>query len=77
MTNVYIYQAALFCEPCGVSIRENIPQPDHANIDDESTYDSDEWPKGPYPDGGGEADTPQHCDGCGVALNNPLTTEAA
>jgi len=28
---------------------------------------------GPYPDGGGEADAPQHCGGCGVFLENPLT----
>jgi hypothetical protein len=39
----------------------------------ESDYDSDDLPKGPYPDGGGEADTPQHCDGCGEFLENPLT----
>jgi hypothetical protein len=30
-------------------------------------------PKGPYSNGGGEADTPQHCDGCGVFIENPLT----
>ena len=39
----------------------------------ESDYDSDDLPKGPYADGGGEADTPQHCDGCGQFLENPLT----
>ncbi|MEO2122444.1 MAG: hypothetical protein ABGY10_03870 [bacterium] len=26
-----------------------------------------------YPDGGGEADTPQHCSGCHCPLDNPLT----
>jgi len=26
-------------------------------------------------DGGGEADTPQHCDGCGAFLENPLTAD--
>lgn len=26
-------------------------------------------------DGGGEADMPQHCDGCGVFLENPLTSD--
>src|SRR5215467_8720050 len=31
--------------------------------------------EGPYPDDGREADTPQHCDTCGVFLENPLTTE--
>ncbi|MDO8705370.1 MAG: hypothetical protein Q7J84_10535 [Sulfuricaulis sp.] len=39
----------------------------------ESEYDSDDYPKGPYPDGGGEADSPQHCDQCGVFLENSLT----
>jgi hypothetical protein len=41
----------------------------------ESDYDSDDLPKGPYSDGGGEADTPQHCDGCGQFLENPLTAD--
>jgi hypothetical protein len=39
----------------------------------ESDYDSHDLPKGPYADGGGEADAPQHCDGCGQFLQNPLT----
>lgn len=41
----------------------------------ESDYDSDDLPKGPYADGGGEADTPQHCDGCGLFLETSLTTD--
>lgn len=40
-----------------------------------NTGDSDEYPQGPYADGGGEADCPQHCDACGVFLENPLTDE--
>jgi hypothetical protein len=40
---------------------------------DENDYDSDDLPKGPNENGGGEADTPQHCDGCGAFLENPLT----
>ena len=42
---------------------------------DESTYDSDDWPKGPYPEGGGEADTPNHCASCQLFLENPLTDD--
>jgi hypothetical protein len=42
---------------------------------DESDYDSDDLPKGPYSDGGGEADSPRHCDGCGLLLENPLTPD--
>jgi hypothetical protein len=61
----YIYQADLWCEDCGNSIRDRLDAetkaPDDFDRDDETTYDSDEYPKGPYPDGGGEADCPQHC----------------
>ncbi len=31
--------------------------------------------EGPYPDGGGEADCPQHCAACGIPLENPLTSD--
>jgi len=43
----------------------------------ENLYDSDDYPKGPYSDGGGEADSPQHCDSCGTFLENPLTPDGA
>ena len=89
---VYIYCADIYCEDCGEKIRDQYScdglAPDDPN--DETTYDSDEYPKGPYPDGGGEADCPQHCgsgahcenaielsDGrkIGVWLENDLTTD--
>src|SRR6516165_1996051 len=41
----------------------------------ESDYDGDDLPKGPYAQGGGEADTPQHCEGCRQFLGNPLTSD--
>ena len=41
----------------------------------ESDYDSDDLPKGPIAEGGGEADTPRHCEGCGQFLANPLTSD--
>lgn len=78
---VYMLQAALICDHCASEFMANTPKPDHVvyfpnlNEYDESSYDSDEWPKGPYPDGGGEADTPQHCDHCGEFLDNPLTPD--
>lgn len=46
---------------------------DHFGYKSESDYDSDTFPKGPFENGGGEADTPQHCDGCGCFLENSLT----
>lgn len=30
---------------------------------------------GPHPNGGGDADCPQHCDACHVHLENPLTAD--
>lgn len=61
--NIWIYAGDLYCEDCAAIICGNLDQkglaPDHR--DDETTYDSDDFPKGPYPDGGGEADLPQYC----------------
>ena len=89
--NVYIYAADLYCEDCGKAIRKQILTechiPKHV---DETFYTSDEYPQGPYPDGGEESDSPQHCgagptcinaiefdDGIkvGVWLENELTTD--
>jgi hypothetical protein len=66
--DVYIYNAALLCEQCGAAAcaeRDEKGAPD--------TGDSDDYPQGPYPGGGGEADSPQHCDACLQFLENPLT----
>ena len=73
----YMYQAAWLCEECGEKARAELAAEGRAPADpeDESSYDSDDFPKGPYPDGGGEADSPQHCDRCGKFLENPLTAE--
>ncbi len=75
--NAYVYQAALWCEECIRSIKLDLLQAHMMpnNPGDEKSYDSDDYPKGPYPEGGGEADVPNHCDGCGVFLDNPLTTD--
>lgn len=75
--DVYAYQAALWCAACGEGIRADLTAAGKApaNAGDEYTYDSDNYPKGPVADGGGEADSPQHCDGCGVFLENALTAD--
>lgn len=75
--NVFAYAAALYCEDCGNNIRADLTAQGKAPEDpnDENTFDSDDFPKGPYSDGGGEADSPQHCDGCRAFLENPLTAE--
>jgi hypothetical protein len=75
MVDAFVYCAALLCSDCGEAARKDITGAGHAPADpeNESSYDSDQFPKGPYPDGGGEADAPQHCDHCGTFLENPLT----
>ena len=75
--NAYMYQAALYCEDCGEAIREQLSKADPGKLQPslEHTYDSDDYPKGPYIDGGGESDWPQHCDSCGTFLENPLTSD--
>lgn len=89
--NFYVYQADVWCEDCGRDIRRRIRKEGNApeNPRDESSYDSDEYPKGPYPGDQEESDSPRHCgsgeeclnaielsDGrkIGAWLDNPLTS---
>jgi len=71
--DAYIFQADLHCQKCADRIKDSNSQP--RDVEDDSNFDSDYWPKGPYPDGGGESDTPQHCGSCGLFLENPLTED--
>ena len=75
--NAFIYAADIYCEDCGNAIRADFDKAGKRPADPscETTYDSDQYPKGPYGDGGGEADTPQHCAGCNCHLENPLTPD--
>lgn len=74
--DAYVYQAALLCEACAEHVKSEIDTsgtrglPGWRNIND-----SDDYPQGPYPNGGGEADSPQHCDRCLLFLENPLTPD--
>lgn len=60
---MYIFCADVYCDKCGEDIKARLlketgkSEEDYA---DERTYDSDEFPKGPYPDDA-ESDTPEHC----------------
>ena len=47
------------------------PKPKGFDPSNEYTWDSDDYPKGPYPVE--ESDIPQHCGTCGIFLENPLT----
>src|SRR5438477_360639 len=82
--DAYVFQAALYCEACGERLKEDL---DTRGVEDSG--DSDDYPQGPYPEGGGESDSPQHCDSgeecataerlgrraVGAFLENPLTDE--
>ena len=79
----YIYQVALLCTDCAV-ITMNEFELFNMLGGSSSPFrrpkpwtDSDAYPQGPYPAGGGEADSPQHCDACGVFLENPLTGDGS
>lgn len=63
----YVYCADIYCVDCGDSIKADLAG---SALDD---GDSNSYPQGPFPDGGGEADCPQHCGACGLFLKNPLT----
>jgi hypothetical protein len=81
----YVYQAALLCEECGEAVVKELKKEGRKD-----TGDSDDFPQGPVREGGGEADSPQHCDmnerclcavqvpggkKIGCPLGNPLTND--
>jgi len=68
--NAYAYAAALYCEACTLAIQDRL-----GAVPSWEREDSNLYPQGPYPAGGGEADSPQHCDACNVFLANPLTAD--
>ncbi len=72
----YIFEAAFWCGECTQEIKLDLQTPtfDGFDPDNELSYDSDEWPKGPFDMSLEESDTPEHCDRCGLFLENPLTS---
>lgn len=75
--DVFIFQADVYCVGCGKGIADRLDSEGKRpeGWPDERQYDSDEYPKGPYADGGGEADAPQHCGDCGQFVENALTRD--
>lgn len=76
--DVYIYRADLYCPSCVQNSLRNCElcsATGRPQARCEPFCDPDCCPQGPDPDGGGEADSPQHCGGCGLFLENPLTEE--
>jgi hypothetical protein len=72
----FIYQAEMWCPTCAkeiaADIQKNYPKQVPADPTDEYSYDSDSYPKGPFFEE--ESDAPEHCAGCHIFLENPLTT---
>jgi len=64
----YAYNAAMWCDDCATTIMRDL---DAKGVED--TGDTDDYPQGDSSDG--EADSPQHCDGCNAFLENPLTAD--
>lgn len=69
--DAYIFKADLYCEDCALPLMAK------AEAEGVSPFEgvSELYPQGPELNGGGEADTPQHCGGCAVFLENPLTED--
>ena len=68
--NAYIFNADIYCTDCANEMIDECRERGIAN-----DGDSDQFRQGPYPNGGGEADCPQHCGSCHAFLENPLTGE--
>ena len=67
----YIYNADIYCSDCKKAIIKRLK-----NEGVEPTeFDSEAWPQGPYENGGGESDYPQHCGDCQVFMENSLTSD--
>lgn len=75
--NAFIYCADLFCPDCVAAIKRDLDSQGLKPEDtrDECSFDSDDYPKGPFSNGGGESDSPAHCGACGVPLENDLTSD--
>jgi hypothetical protein len=74
---IYSYAADLLCEDCGRKCREELTAAGKAPEDpyDESSYDSDDFPKGPTEEG--ESDAPSYCAHCDTFLESRLTNAGA
>ena len=79
---LYIYNAALYCQPCGKALVEQFNDAldkDTRNVLGWSNHpdqyeDSNSWPI-EYSRGEGESDTPDHCETCQRFLGRTLTED--
>ena len=75
MKPYFVYKADILCVGCIQDIRDTLDKKGLTppNPEDETAWDSNNYPKGPYLDA--EFDTPQYCADCGGFLENDLTEE--
>ena len=79
---LYIYQAYLYCKPCGDAtieqLNEALDKDIHGTLDWSNSpdlyEDSDSWPQA-YPKWEGESDSPDHCAQCHRFLGRHLTPD--
>ena len=71
----YIFQADVYCDDCGESIRKRLREQGKAPEDemDHYSYDSGDYPKDADVEHE-ESDCPEHCAACHEMLHNPLTS---
>ena len=68
---IYMFEADLYCAPCGEAIAATLPEPDEWEREHPDSashpvaYDSSE----------GESDSPDHCGECQLFLERNLTDE--
>lgn len=77
MKHFHIYQAEAYCTACANKIRRELTADKQrpANVDDQTTFDSDDYPKGPFELAEEKVDSPMHCATCKKFLPAPLTTD--
>jgi len=70
-----MYRGSFYCPDCARDIKREVRAEwkEKHGTPFEDNGDSEGYPQGPLEEGGGESDSPNHCDGCGVFLENPLT----
>lgn len=68
----YIFNADVYCNECGESIRKSLRATAPVDALDHSSYDSVDYPKEADVEHE-ESDVPEHCAGCRKFLHNPLT----
>ena len=70
---IYMFEADLFCAPCGEAIAATLPEPDEW---EREHPDSNSHPV-EYDSSEGESDTPDHCGNpdCQLFLKRPLTED--